>query len=465
MPYNDMNSDFQDTIAALASPTGEGGVAVIRMSGHLAPYIFEKMFSSSQISTQNTQSHHLYYGSLKNPEGQLLDHVLAVWMKAPHSFTGEEVIEFHTHGGRLIVWNVLQTIYTWGARPAGPGEFTQRAFLNGKIDLTQAESIADMIAAQSELSLKLAQAQWSGAISKPVSELRKKLLEVLVYLEAAIDFPDEDIEIIELSKMKVFLEEALLQLQSWVEDYELGRIFREGLTVVLAGKPNVGKSSLLNALSKEDAAIVHEQPGTTRDAIERRINLGGLAIRLVDTAGIRDATELVEKVGIDRSKVWFEKADLLLALFDTSCPLVNDDFDLVKIASKRKSLILLTKSDLPSQWKLSDLLGETQLPFLSLSTLKAFGLDELQVMIPQLFALEEFEKGNHLMISQLRHREALQKSIGSIKAAIELIDEKLSPELIAVNVMEAAHHIGEIIGEVNSEHVLDDIFSRFCIGK
>lgn len=452
------------TIAALASPQGEGGVGVIRLSGSEAPLILSKIFQGSASSNQ-WLSHRLYLGKLVSQKGLFLDECLAVWMKAPQSFTGEDVVEFHIHGGRLISMKVLEEIYSLGAQPAQPGEFSLRAFINGKMDLTQAEAVADMIRAQSDLSLKLAQDQWSGSLTKPVSELRRKLLEALVHLEAAIDFPEEDIEILEMSRVAKELESSLFQLKEWLKDYELGRILREGLSIALLGKPNVGKSSLLNYLVKEEAAIVHDQPGTTRDVIEKPINLGGLAIRLLDTAGIRKTGESVESKGIEKSKVWLQKADLVLALFDTSENINDNDRELVKLIKPRNSLILLTKSDLPKKWTLKDLLGDLNKPSLSISTKTGDGLSELEKYIPTLFGIPEMNKPGQLLINQLRHKLALEKSIDCLSQALEAMQNKIGVELVATDVMRAAQAVGEIVGEISSEHILEDIFSRFCIGK
>lgn len=459
---------FEDvpTIVALASPSGEGGVAVIRMSGPQSPEILAQLFSGSLASFQDWQSHHLYYGKLKNLKSEWLDSCLAVWMKAPHSFTGEDVVEFQIHGGKLIAWKVLNAIYECGARAALPGEFTQRAFINGKLDLAQAEAVADMISAQSDQALKLAQNQWAGSLSKPVSELRKKLLESLVFLEAAIDFPEEDIEILQSSQIRQILQAAREQLELWIADYELGRILREGLVVALIGKPNVGKSSLLNYLVREEAAIVHDAPGTTRDVIEKRINLGGLSLKLIDTAGIRETAELVEKEGIKRSHLWLEKADLVLALFDSASPLSSEDFTLLSLISGKKSLILLTKSDLKASWSLEGLLDNaSDRQVLRISTKSPNSLKDLEQKIPSLFGLEDLEKVNCVLINQLRHKRALEQSVVFLKQAIESLDASASPEWIAGDVMQAAQCIGEIVGEVNVETILEEIFSRFCIGK
>jgi tRNA modification GTPase len=471
----------QDTIAALATPSGEGGIAVVRMSGTLAPKILGQIFhiigakhsvspnirNGSSLLT-DWKSHYLYYGKLIAPEGEFLDQGLAVWMKAPRSFTGEEVVEFHLHGGRRIALRILETIYKMGARPAEAGEFTQRAFLNGKIDLTQAEAVADMIAAQSDRALKLAQAQWQGALSRPVSELRRSLLDLLVHLEAAIDFPEEDIEIIDRPTTQALLDRSIRQIDTWLADYELGRILREGLIVVLIGKPNVGKSSLLNLLSREEAAIVHHQPGTTRDAIERLINLGGLAVRLIDTAGIREAKGEVEGIGIERSRQWFEKADLVLALFDTSSPLDPEDYEIAELASKKKSIFIFNKIDMPPAWDLhptAGLIKKIPGEIVSLSAKTGEGLKDLEKKIPKMFSITEFEKGDHLFLNQLRHKEALEKGRAALCSASEALKRHYSPEFVTTDILAATNHLGEIIGEVTTEHILEDIFGRFCIGK
>lgn len=472
----------QDTIAALATPAGEGGVAIVRISGILAPDILNKLFKIAESfrgdpagrSHQENipikwKSHHLYYGRLIGLQSELLDESLAVWMKAPNSFTGEEVVEFHLHGGKLISLKVLQTIYKLGARPANPGEFSQRAFLNGKIDLTQAEAIADMIAAKSERSLSLAQAQWQGKFSGPVQELRKILIELLVNLEAAVDFPEEEIEIIHFEATKQLIEKSVSQIQQWLIDYELGKILREGLTIALIGKPNVGKSSLLNLLVKEDAAIVHDEPGTTRDAIERQISLNGLSVRFVDTAGMRETEGVVEQKGIERSRQWFEKADLALVLLDVSSPLEKEDFEVLELAKNKKSILILNKVDLPAVWTSSTaplLWKERGDPiFISLSTKTSEGLKNLESAIFSQFGIQDLEKEDHLLLNQLRHKQALEKALSSLTAALQALENHYSPEFVAADIQSSIRYLGEIIGEVSTEEVLGEIFGRFCIGK
>jgi len=467
---------------------------VVRVSGPLAPEILGKMFQGSFVGAnlvfarngihdgrtdpdghrqgsplQDFDSHRLYYGKILSPSGALLDQGLAVWMKAPRSFTGEEVVELHLHGGPLIARKVLEAIFELGARPAKAGEFTERAFLNGKMDLTQAEAVADMIAAKSERALRLAQSQWQGELSAPVGRLRASLLDLLVNLEAAVDFPEEDIEIIDRDGAGKLLQDSIRQIEAWISDYETGRLIREGLSVVLLGKPNVGKSSLLNRLAKEEAAIVHSEPGTTRDAIERAFQLGGLTLKVVDTAGIREARGEVERVGIERSKRWFEKADLVLALFDSSAPFTEEDRQVAGLASTKRAFFILNKADLPPAWDPSPLLSfyikDGMGQVLSLSAKTGAGIQDLEEALPSFFGLNALEKSDHLLLNQLRHKKALQDARASLERAQEGLRKRLSPDLIAAELMAGSHHLGEIIGELNTDQILEEIFSRFCIGK
>jgi len=477
-------SPQNDTIAALATAQGQGGIAVVRVSGPLAPEILKRLFQKQEAGSGKPEagnagrsfpascfqppvsewkSHRLAYGKLVSPGGDFLDQCLAVWMKAPRSFTGEEVVEFHLHGGPLVSLKVLEAAYGLGARPAQAGEFTQRAFLNGKIDLAQAEAVADMIAAQSDRALKLAQAQWQGALSRPVQELRHQLFELLVHLEAAIDFPEEEIEILDRAALSQRLEGVLRQLEQWSSDYELGRLIREGPVVVLLGKPNVGKSSLLNFLCREEAAIVHSEPGTTRDAIERVVHWEGMALRLIDTAGIREGEGEVERMGIERSRRWYEKAHLILALFDGSSPWNSEDGQIAELASKKKCLMVVNKSDLPASDRRFSF--PKDIPTICISAKTGEGIRDLQTHLLQLLGVEGHLKENTLLLNQLRHKESLEKAQISLQSAYEGLQKSLSPEFVATDTMAAAQAIGEIIGEVTTDHILEDIFNRFCIGK
>ncbi|MBF0493273.1 MAG: tRNA uridine-5-carboxymethylaminomethyl(34) synthesis GTPase MnmE [Deltaproteobacteria bacterium] len=461
---------LKDTIAALATPIGEAGIAVVRVSGPLASKILFTLFKTV-LKSDEWQSHRLYYGELFDSSNKILDYAMAVWMKGPCSFTGEDVVEFHIHGGQYIALKTLEAIFTEGARSAKPGEFSERAFLNGKIDLTQAESIADMISANSELSLRLAQRQWQGAFSKPVAVLRELLLECLVRLETAVDFPEDDLDFLDRPKLKKIFWEALQQITCWIVDYEKGKILREGLRVVLLGKPNVGKSSLLNQLVQEDAAIVHSQAGTTRDPIHKNIVLAGLTIQLIDTAGLRNSAGEIEKIGIERSLAWFEKADLVLAMFDLSSPLDNDDLKLLSLLGSKPVLLIYNKKDLRPQWdphllyEHFNLKRPVQIKSLLISAKNAEGIRELEKIIPELFGLSDFKRKEQFFINQIRHCEALNKAKVSLEMASRALDSAASPELIASDVLMAIQYLGEIIGKINTEDILDSIFSKFCIGK
>ncbi len=456
-----------DTIAALATSPGEAGIAVIRMSGPLAPLLLEKTFKKSSLNSQKWESHKLYLGKIYH-EKDFLDEALAVWMRAPHSFTGEDVVEFHIHGGKLIAWKVLQALYSLGARPAAPGEFSQRAFLNGKIDLIQAEAIADIISASSEKALALAQAQWEHA-SGPIELLRSRLMELLMQLEASVDFPEEDIEIIDYSKAIDLAKGSLRQIEQWIENYELGRLMRDGVVVALVGKPNVGKSSLMNYLSREEVAIVHEEAGTTRDVLEKRINLRGYSFRFIDTAGIREAEGAVEKIGIEKAKRWIEQADLVLAVFDLSRKWENEDAEILTLASRKRALYFCNKNDLAPKWNPTDVFSSLNLTsskyIASVSVKASKGLQEIEHLLIDAVDLQIDEKQNFLFLNQVRHKKLLEQASASLKQAIVNLEEKASPEWIVADLYSSVESLGEIIGVVAREDVLDNIFSRFCIGK
>ncbi len=462
-----MFSSLSDTIAALATPPGEGGVAIVRVSGPEAPKFLEKIFKKSSSSSKEWDSHLLYLGKIHR-EGQFIDEALAVWMKAPHSFTGEEVVELHIHGGRFLAKKVLELLYSLGARPASPGEFSQRAFLNGKMSLLRAEAIADLIAAGSEKALSLAQAQWQHA-EKPIEILRLRLLELLMQLEASVDFPEEDIEIIDYSHAIGLAQESLKQVEKWKKDYELGRLMRDGVVVAFLGKPNVGKSSLMNYLCQEEVAIVHEEAGTTRDIIERRLNIQGYVFRLVDTAGIREAEGSVEKIGIQKTKQYLEKADLVIALFDLSRKWEKEDSEILEIASKKNALYFCNKDDLENKWSPEEVfkdLGAKKIKnVISCSIISGEGLQGIEGLFIDAVDLEIEEKQDLLFLNQLRHKNLLEQASASLTRAIANLQQKVSPEWIVADLYSCTEALGEIIGTVSREDILDNIFSRFCIGK
>jgi len=462
-----MPPSLPDTIAALATPPGEGGVAIIRLSGPQAPEFLQKIFKKFSSHSKEWNSHFLYLGKIYQ-QGQFLDEALAVWMKAPHSFTGEEVVELHIHGGRLLAKKVLELLYSLGARPAAPGEFSQRAFLNGKMSLLRAEAIADLIAASSEKALSLAQAQWQHA-QKPIEILRLSLLELLMQLEASVDFPEEDIEIIDYSHAIHLAQASLKQIEKWQKDYELGRLMRDGVVVAFLGKPNVGKSSLMNYLCQEEVAIVHEEAGTTRDIIERRLNIQGYAFRFVDTAGIREAEGSVEKIGIEKTKQYLEKADLLIALFDLSRKWEKEDSKILEIASKKKTIYFCNKDDLEKKWDPKEVfqnLGvEKNKNIVCCSVRSGEGLQGVERLFIDAVDLEIEEKQDLLFLNQLRHKNLLEQASASLIRAITNLQQKVSPEWIVADLYSCTEALGEIIGTVSREDILDNIFSRFCIGK
>lgn len=455
----------EDTIAAVATPMGEGGVAIVRISGPDAERIAKEVFSRSGGKNGNFRSHTLHYGTIREPKsGEVLDEVLLTLMRKPHSYTGEDVVEVHCHGGRFLVRQVLELILSRGARHAEPGEFTKRAFLNGRLDLAQAEAVLDLIRARTDKGVQLALGQVRGELSKWVGELREELIDVLVQVEAAIDFPEEEIELLNRDKLAGKIETLREKISGIIRSYEWGRLFREGARVCIAGRPNVGKSSLLNALLGEERVIVTPVPGTTRDVIEESVNLGGLPVVLWDTAGIRETRDQVEKIGVEFSLRHLEEAEAVLAVLDGSCPLTREDRTLLKTLRGKKGLIVINKSDLVQRLDVSRLLKE--LPdkvVVSVSAKEGTGLEELKLCLRNLLLGADQEPS--ILITNVRHKAALEVAEEALAEAIKTLRSGLPPEIVAADLQEAQAGLEEVIGVVSSDMILERIFSQFCIGK
>lgn len=464
-----MAGDFSnDTIVALATPPGEGGIGVIRLSGPLAPQLAAQVWKAPrEFSTQD--SHRLYTGHFCDPHsGQDLDSGLVVWMRAPHSFTGEEVVEFQLHGGPWLLNRALEVLLRLGARAAEAGEFSRRAFLNGKLDLLQAEAIADLIHAQSEAALRNAQSQLQGRISEEVEAMRSRLLIALARIEAAIDFPEEDIELAAPPQTDAELQVLESELREWLEKFEVGRLLREGVKIALVGRPNVGKSSLLNRLLREDRAIVHDRPGTTRDVIEASARWGDVAFQLFDTAGIRVGEEEVEREGIRRSRRTAENADLILWVLDASEELQEEDHLLAQ-SLKGQVLRVANKMDreienekLP-RWKAAP--GPEAWPLLPVSAKTGEGLEELRAACLKAAGLQALADRESAYLNNARHRAALIQAIDALAQARAAIASGLAWECLAADLRQAAQAMEVLLGRVSSEDILGEIFSHFCIGK
>jgi tRNA modification GTPase len=443
------------TIAALATPPGTGALSLIRVTGPQAIAVTSSA-TGADISAQ--PSHTLRHRRVRGASGDVIDDGLLSVFRAPASATGEDCVEFTGHGGILVTRQVLERFLACGAQPAGPGEFTQRAFLNGKLDLTQAEAVMDLISAQTALSLRAARSQMEGRLGKRTEALRDELLEALAHLEAWIDFPEEDISPDSGNSLRHRVEDVLSAVRSLRSTADQGRILREGARTVIYGAPNVGKSSLLNHLLGYDRAIVGELAGTTRDTIEETINFHGIPLRLVDTAGVRKAVDDVEQQGIERTHQQVESADLILHLKDGSRP--EEEHCWARHPTSAHVIPILTKADLPrhADWQGS--------PALSLSCLTGEGMDELSHSILEILQLGQNDWGDHSLAINARHCASLEKAAVALEAALPyLIPPSWNPELASIDLRDALEALGEIPGKVDTEDLLGIIFSRFCIGK
>jgi len=456
-----------DTIAAIATPAGVGGIGVVKISGPSAWTIGQRLFQPARVP-EKLCSHRLYHGHILEPDaGRTVDEVLTSFMRAPHTYTREDVVEINCHSGMAVLERILELVLRSGARLAEPGEFTRRAFLNGRIDLTQAEAVLDVIHSKTKRSLDLASEHLRGTLHRIITDLRTQLLQVLATVEAAIDFPEEEVETpegVELAKR--LRTQALGPVTDLLAHYEDGRILREGLAVIIAGKPNVGKSKLLNTLLRSDRALVTPVPGTTRDLIEEGFNLRGIPIRLVDTAGLGDADNLVEQLGMELTRDRLARADLVLFVLDRSASLTREDIQIYEELGDKPRLILLNKADLDRHPDFAEvegrLPGET---ILEISALRGDGVEALKDAVFRTICSSRLDTETSVVAPNLRHRMCLERTQGAVNRAIELVESEASTELVAIELQEALAHLGEVVGMTTSEDVLAQIFSMFCIGK
>jgi len=455
----------EDTIAAIATPVGEGSVAIVRVSGPRAESLAQAVFHPSATANNGLQSHRLHHGTIRTPgSNEVLDEVLITLMRSPRSYTGEDVVEVHCHGGPFVARRILELVLSCGARHAEAGEFTKRAFLNGRLDLTQAEAIADLIRARTDKSLRLAAGQVQGKLSSWVGELRTELLEILVQVEAAIDFPEEDIELLKRQELTQKAEALTNKISIIIGTYDWGKLFREGASVCIAGRPNVGKSSLLNALLGENRAIVNASPGTTRDFIEESLNLGGLPLILWDTAGIRDSEEEVEQLGIQLSLERIKESHAVMIILDGSENITDEDLYIIDTAGNKKGLVVINKSDLPQKIDLHEIGSLVSgRDVVSVSAKLGSGIDKLKLHLRSVLLGENPE--SEIVVTNLRHKSALSRAGKSLAEALAGFHNRVPPEMVAVDLNEAKQAIEEIIGIVTNDDILDQIFSQFCIGK
>ena len=456
---------LNDTVAAIATAAGEGGIGVIRVSGDEAVAITDKIYRGrKKLST--LESHTINYGHIINVDSDdYVDEVLISIMKAPKSYTGEDCVEINCHGGSLVLQSVLMELIKAGANLAQPGEFTKRAFLNGKIDLSAAESVSDIIEAKNSYALKSAFAQLNGKLKDKILSLRKIILEEAAFIEAAADDPEHyEFENSDLYNKILAVDKDIERL---LESSENGRIIKEGINTVILGRPNVGKSSILNLLTGKEAAIVSDIPGTTRDMISEHIKMAGINLKITDTAGIRKSSDMLENIGIERARDAAKEADLIICVIDSSENLNNDDIELIQDIknSNIKSLILLNKSDKKNVIAKEDIKEITDIDVVLFSAREAYGLEELESIIKQKFYNKEISFDEEIFITNIRHKEALLNAKSSIQSIIEGIKNRIPEDFFSIDLMEAYESLGSIIGESVSEDLIDEIFSKFCMGK
>lgn len=452
-----------DTIVAPATPPGEGGVAIIRLSGPCSVEALSVVFRG-RTNPPQMSSHRMYLGRLVGRNEQTIDEVLAVIMRAPRSYTGEDVVEIHCHGGSQILRSVLDLLLDAGARMAAPGEFTQRAFLNGRMDLTQAEAVVDIIRARSERAGRVALDQLEGQLSRRIYNYSGKIKESLTLLEAHIDFPDDEVGALDLTGVAETIRELRDEMVSLANSFDLGRALREGISVLILGKPNVGKSSLMNAVLGESRAIVTAIPGTTRDTLEENLVLAGFPVRLIDAAGVRSTSDPVEREGVQRARNKALSADLVLLVVDSSMLLDAEDLQALELCRPEKTLLVLNKSDQAQVCDLAPLASFTRR--VAVSAKYALGLDELRkAIVSYLDHNEGLSGGEGGVITERRHRDALLGATSDLNGFLDAITSREPLECLAMDLRGALEALGQITGETTPDEILEQIFSRFCIGK
>ncbi|NLZ43734.1 MAG: tRNA uridine-5-carboxymethylaminomethyl(34) synthesis GTPase MnmE [Clostridia bacterium] len=465
---------WDETIVAVATPPGEGGIGVIRISGPQAQAIGERILrhpSGKAITTWPERRVRL--GVVLSSEQKVIDEVIFFFFRAPRSYTGEDVLEIQGHGGQKNMELILGAAMAAGARLAEPGEFTKRAFLNGRIDLAQAEAVIDLITAQTDLAHQAAQEQLQGRLSTYLRQCEERLLAVLAQIEAALDYPEDEIPEVNREEAMRTIMDVTKELTALAAQAEKGRILREAATVVLAGRPNVGKSSLLNRLLDEERAIVTPIPGTTRDFVAEVSNFQGLPVRLVDTAGLRETSDPLEQEGVRRAWHWVEKAELILIILDAAAGLSVEEEQLVReVKGKKRMFIVLNKSDLPPRLtaaglaeKFPDLISMPDMPVLTVSAVSGEGLEDLREKIREELVGKEFGLGHPVLVTSLRHKEALERASHYLQSVTAGLRDGLSEDLLTVDLRAALEALGEITGRTVSDEVIDLIFSRFCVGK
>jgi tRNA modification GTPase len=454
-----------DTIAAISTPMGEGGIAIVRVSGKEAIPIVDKIYRGKH-TLSSVDSHTIHYGYLIDPQsGQKVEEVLVSVLREPKTYTREDIVEVNCHGGIVSVKRVLDLILDAGARLAEPGEFTKRAFLNGRIDLSQAEAVIDLIRAKTDRAMNVALQQVEGRLSRKVQALRQKLIETLAHIEVTIDYPEHDVE--EMTQ-QLLQEKALAvrkEIEQLLQTADQGKILREGLATVIIGRPNVGKSSLMNALVHENRAIVTDVPGTTRDVLEEYVSVRGVPLRLVDTAGIRETEDIVERIGVERSRKELEKADLILLVLNFAEALTEQDRQLLKLVRGMKTIVVVNKTDLEQKIDLTEVRTLFSGQIITTSLKEDEGIEELEQAIANLYFSGGVEAGDVTYVSNARHISLLKQAKRAIEDALHGLEAGVPVDVVQIDLQKTWELLGEIIGDAVSESLIDQLFSQFCLGK
>ncbi|MFP7493220.1 tRNA uridine-5-carboxymethylaminomethyl(34) synthesis GTPase MnmE [Terribacillus saccharophilus] len=455
-----------DTIAAISTPVGEGAIAIVRLSGAEAVTIAAKLFDGKKLT--DVTSHTIHYGKLIDPAtGEVAEEVMVSVMKAPKTFTREDVVEINCHGGLVSVNRVLELALQEGARLAEPGEFTKRAFLNGRIDLSQAEAVMDLIRAKTDRAMNVALKQMDGRLSRLIQKLRQELLETVAHVEVNIDYPEyDDVEEMSHNMMIEKTQYVYEEIEKLLEMAKQGKILREGLATAIIGRPNVGKSSLMNALVHENKAIVTEIAGTTRDVIEEYVNVRGVPLKLVDTAGIRETEDIVERIGVERSRQVLKQSDLILLVLNHGEALSDEDRQLFEAVAGLDVIVIVNKTDLPQQIDLEEVRKLTgDRPLITTALIEEKGIDELELAIKDTFFAGEIDGGDLSYISNVRHIQLLKQSLSSLREAMNGIEMQMPMDIVQIDVTRTWELLGEIIGDTVHESLIDQLFSQFCLGK
>ena len=455
-----------DTIAAISTPVGEGAISIVRLSGDEAITIANKIFSKKNL--HEVASHTLHYGKIIHPtSNELIDEVIVSVMKGPKTFTCEDVVEINCHGGNVAVRRVLEVVLEFGARLAEPGEFTKRAFLNGRIDLSQAEAVMDIIQSKTNQAMNIAMNQLDGRLSRLIQKLRQELIETIAHVEVNIDYPEyDDVEEMSHEMMDEKTKYVHREIEKLLEVANQGKILREGIKTAIIGRPNVGKSSLLNSLVQEERAIVTDIPGTTRDVIEEYVNVRGIPLKLIDTAGIRETEDLVEKIGVERSRQILQEADLVLFMLNNNDSLTEDDRKIFELLDETNYIVIINKTDLPQKidiHEVKNLINDRTI--ITTSLIKDEGIEKLEKAISDIFFTKDLQSDDMTYVSNVRHIHLLKQAKKSLEDAMEALQLNIPLDMVQIDVRRTWEFLGEIIGDTASESLIDQLFSQFCLGK